>query len=54
MGYVALANELTQNADDAKAVKKHYLKNAIAQYTAKEKISESETKSVGCGIKFVK
>jgi thioredoxin-related protein len=53
-GKLIYKGAIDDNADDANAVKKPYLKNAINKYFAGEKITEAETKSVGCGIKFRK
>lgn len=40
------------NSDDPNGVKDHYLKTAIAQLLDGKPVKPSETKSVGCGIKF--
>lgn len=42
------------NADDAKAVKKHYLKDALDAVAADKTPETQETKAIGCGIKMRK
>lgn len=42
------------NADDAKAVKKHYLKDALDAVAAGKTPATQETKAIGCGIKMRK
>jgi hypothetical protein len=44
---------IDDNVDDAKAVKEHYLNDAIEQLSSGKKIKTSETKPVGCSIKRV-
>jgi hypothetical protein len=44
---------IDDNVDDAKAVKEHYLNDAIEQLSAGKKIKTPETKPVGCSIKRV-
>jgi hypothetical protein len=44
---------IDDNVDDAKAVKEHYLNDAIEQLSSGKKIKTAETKPVGCGIKRV-
>ncbi|MEQ9279946.1 MAG: redoxin domain-containing protein [Balneola sp.] len=44
---------IDDNASDANAVESFYLKDAIEQMVAGEKITQSKTKSLGCTIKRV-
>lgn len=44
---------IDDNVDDAKAVKEHYLNDAIEQLAAGKKIKTPETKPVGCSIKRI-
>jgi thioredoxin-related protein len=44
---------IDDNVDDAKAVKEHYLNDAIEQLSSGKKIKTPETKPVGCSIKRV-
>lgn len=45
---------IDDNANDAKKVKKHYLKDAIEAMLAGNKVQQASTKSLGCTIKRTK
>ena len=44
---------IDDNVDDAKAVKEHYLNDAIEQLAVGKKSKTPETKPVGCSIKRI-
>lgn len=43
---------IDDNTHDASKVKKHYLEDAISSLQKGEKVSVTETKAIGCGIKW--
>ena len=45
---------IDDNGDDEKSAKQHYLKSAVEAVTTKKAISPTETKFIGCSIKFRK
>lgn len=51
-GKLVYHGAVDDNTYKPKAVKKHYLRDAVEALLSGEPIDVSETKSVGCGIKF--
>ncbi len=51
-GKLVYHGAIDDNADDAKAVKAAYLKDAVAAVAAGKKVAMAETKAMGCSIKF--
>lgn len=51
-GKLAYHGAIDDNAEDAAAVKSHYLADAIGAVVAGKLPANKETKAVGCGIKF--
>jgi len=51
-GKLAYHGAIDDNSEDAKAVKSHYLKDALEAVEAGKAASPAETKALGCGIKF--
>jgi hypothetical protein len=43
---------IDNNPDDAKAATKHYVADAIEALISGKEVAVTETKSVGCGIKW--
>jgi len=51
-GRLVYHGAIDDNARDADAVEHHYLKDALDAMLASRRITEAETRSVGCSIKF--
>ena len=51
-GLLVYHGTIDDNADDAKAVKRPYLANAVWAVAGGKAVPVAETKSLGCGIKF--
>ena len=49
---VVYIGAIDDNSEDATAVKSKYLETAIAELQSGKKVSTSETKAIGCGIKW--
>ncbi|MBN8554406.1 MAG: thioredoxin family protein [Deltaproteobacteria bacterium] len=51
-GKLVFTGAIDDNAQDASAVKKTYLKNALDEVLAGKSVTTSEAQTMGCGIKF--
>ena len=51
-GKLVYHGTVDDNADDAKKVKKSYLKDAVLAVASGKAVKTAETKALGCGIKF--
>jgi cytochrome oxidase Cu insertion factor (SCO1/SenC/PrrC family) len=51
-GKLVYHGAIDDNADDAKAVKASYLQDAVAAVAAGKKVTNAQTKALGCTIKF--
>ena len=51
-GKLVYHGTIDDNANDAKAVKDHYLQTALASVVSGKPVATAETKAFGCGIKF--
>lgn len=51
-GTLVYHGTIDDNADDAGAVKAHYLRDALESVATGQPVAVKETKALGCGIKF--
>jgi peroxiredoxin len=51
-GKLVYHGTIDDNADDAAAVKQHYLRDALESVSTGKAVAIGETKALGCGIKF--
>lgn len=51
-GVLVYHGTIDDNADDAAAVKQHFLRDALDAVTSGQPVAVKETKALGCGIKF--
>jgi len=51
-GVLVYHGTIDDNADDANAVKQHYLRDALEAVVSGQAVALKETKALGCGIKF--
>lgn len=51
-GVLVYHGTIDDNADDANAVKQHYLRDALEAVVSGQAVAVKETKALGCGIKF--
>jgi peroxiredoxin len=51
-GKLVYHGTIDDNADDAAAVKQHYLRDALESVATGKTVAVGETKALGCGIKF--
>jgi peroxiredoxin len=51
-GVLVYHGTIDDNADDATAVKQHYLRDALEAVVSGQGVAVKETKALGCGIKY--